>query len=522
MSRLHNAIEGLGACVALGLLLGALEGALAPGLGESFGEKLVLFALLDGMAGLALGAVVGLGCLALPRKSRRIWRVWLALGAVVMLLGLFAGSAARGVDRLQDQAWTEFSREQPLPTLRVDPDAPGPPILIVSVDTLRADALEHMPLLSARAEQGRTYTRAHSTSTWTLAAMASVHTGMDATQHGAGRRLDPDVTALRSPLDPEVRTLAQALVDRGYVTAAVVTNPYLSPAYGLHRGFDRSTDLSRRAALSRGLRRSVVLRQVVPPVRDDSQAVTDRALTLGRRVREGRYLMWVHYLEPHTPYGGGRGADCDWPDCFDDWAAVRRGERVMDEPTQARVQELYVRDLAVLDAELDRLLGELDGMGALDRTLVILVADHGEEFWEHGGVEHGHSTVEQVTHVPLIVWGPGIEPGVVDRAVDVRGVYDASLGWADGSGLGPLSAEGPDAITPITGQLFGAPTWACTDGHVRVDSVDGVVSGWDLDQQVAVEPPQHLVDCLPGAVPMGDADPDGGRDRALEALGYVE
>jgi arylsulfatase A-like enzyme len=327
--------------------------------------------------------------------------------------------------------------------------------------------------------------------------MASLHTGLMPADHGAGARQGPN-SHQRSGLNEDVETLAERLRRRGYVNGAVVTNPYLSMRYGLHRGFDRYIDLSRRALLQRGLRRSMLWRAWVPKASDDP---VPRALQLHSRLVEGRAFLWVHAIEPHAPYtrlDSDPHEDCEMPDCFSDW----RTEGDMDV-----IRGLYEADLARLDAQLDPLLDELI---AQDR-LVVLVADHGEAFGEHDGQAHGHGFWDEVTHIPLLVWGEG--QGEDEGAVDLTGLHEMLVDWADGG-----SAAIEPTETSMAGLLFGEESSACLTG--RTKAIDGV-GVFDLDadplelRPMTEDPPCAYRPLTPSEGTTVDVG-------VLRALGYIE
>ena len=494
LQRLANALEVLGGMLLLALIVGAVDGLLAtPVAAESVAQRMGTFALLDALLTSPLALLAALVALLFPRRGRL--RRALVPGGLLLVFGLGLSQVVQSTST-RGELTGAWLLEQPLPYLRSDP--PRRAIALVSVDTLRADGLDDMPLLRARAQSGMRYTAAHSTSSWTLPAMASLHTGLAPAEHGAGARQGA-ASYQRSGLEPSVDTLAEALRRRGYVNAAVVTNPYLSLRYGLHRGFDRYIDLSRRALLQRGLRRSLLWKPWVPPASDDP---TDRALQLHSRMHEGRSFLWVHYLEPHAPYTrleSDPHEDCALPDCYPDW----RTEGKMED-----IRALYRADLQRLDVQLDRLLAEL----IEEDRLVVLVADHGEEFGEHGGHAHGHSFYEEVTRIPLVVWAG--ETGTLEHNVDLLGVHDLVLRYSDGG-----SSLIPAGLTPMAGLLFGEESAACTDG--RYKRIAGVGS-FDLVEDPLEQHPldESLLDCT--LQPLQEREGSTMDPGVLRALGYVD
>ncbi|MCB9741218.1 MAG: sulfatase-like hydrolase/transferase [Alphaproteobacteria bacterium] len=508
----------LGFALALGLFDG-LRATPAGGepLSARLGGVLALdLALLAPLAGLA--ALLGL---LRPRVVapglRRLALGVLALSALLLARGL------RG--ELDLDALTETWRlSAPLPAL-AGPDE-ARPILLISVDTLRHDALEHMPRLRAWSEGALVYPQARAHAPWTLPAMASILTGEPPQVHGAGQRLADAAPHARSALSPELATLAERLRGWGYITAGVLTNPFLEPRFGLTRGLDRAWNLSRAAATRRALRRSSLLRPLLPPLSDDAEAVTDRALRALSRLDGGQYLLWVHYLDPHAPYATQAlppEAECAWPDCFDGHAALRREARSLSEAELERLRALYAADLARLDAGLARLLERVEALHP--PPLVLLVADHGEAFGEHGALEHGSSFFDEQVRVPLMVGGAGAS-GLVQRAVGTRAVFGAALAWAAEEGLGPLGVEGAPQPVALSSILFGPPGVACVLGGHKAIAHEGTTL-YDLvadpSERVGITdaPSPEMRACLEAAAEAA-VGPDPGGWEGLRGLGYVD
>lgn len=528
MSRLASAVRTLAAGTFLALLLGVADGLRGAALpGETLFERLRSTIVLD--MGLLTLPALALALLALarpvrPGRATALSAVWL-LGLLSAAIATVPRAAARG------QVLQSFPLNLPIPALRLPADEAAAPVIVLSIDTLRADAA--LPRLSERARGALRYSGAHANAPWTLPSMASAMTGRPVAEHGAGRRLDPAQTALRSALDPAIPTLAERLAEAGYVNLAVLTNAYLDPQHGLTRGFDRAFDLTRRALLVRGLRRSLLLAPWLNPEPDDAARVSSRAIEALNRVHEGRFFLWVHYIDAHAPYTRSPGAEgsCRLPDCFDGWPAVRRGERTLSEAEWAQIRALYAAETARLDEQIERFFAELDRLQLWDRALVLLYADHGEELGEHGGGEHGATFYEEVTRVPLYLWAPGRPGGDVKHNVSLADTFETILKWTADRSLGPLDPEAPESPIPMASLLFGEPGSACLDGAYKLIQRGEALSLYDLSrdpterEDLARELPDQVMrmrDCLPPAQPPGagpaPADPIG----ALRALGYVD
>lgn len=346
-----------------------------------------------------------------------------------------------------------------------------PSMVIIIIDTLRQDHLglygyeanPTSPNLDARAASAAVFERAFSTAPWTLPAFGSLLTGQLPTRHSAGARVKDVGEAIASTdprdlvghagslfyqLDETLPTLGATLQQAGYRTGAIMNNAFLSPEFGLSRGFDTyeydSEKPNRRAG-----------------------AATDRALDWLRAREEadetGPFLLLVHYFDPHMPYAApppfqgrfaNRHADDEFGVPVQDIRRLRY--RIRDrvegwERYTALEQALYDEEIAYTDSEVERLFAALDERGFLDSGYVVLTSDHGEEFNDHGGVEHGHSVYDEVIRVPFMVWGPEIEPGRYQLPVSLVDIMPTLLEAAGvaapatfaGSSLWNALREGP-------------------------------------------------------------------------------
>lgn len=264
-----------------------------------------------------------------------------------------------------------------------------PSILLVTLDTTRADAVEpeseavETPALAALADVGVRFTQAYSTVPETLPAHASMLTGLYPAGHGVhenSRRL-----ADRHEL------LTERLASAGYETAAFVSGAPLLRRFGLARGFDHYDDRFGGDAVERR-----------------ADATTAAALEYLEDGADEPLFLWVHYYDPHDPY--------DPPP-----------------PYRSRYAETpYLGEIAFMDRELGRLV-EAFRARARDRThRIVIVGDHGEGLGDHGEALHGNLLYQGVMRVPLIVAGSRIDSRVESRPVSIRDVFDTVVGWAAG------------------------------------------------------------------------------------------
>lgn len=272
-------------------------------------------------------------------------------------------------------------------------------VLLISVDTLRADRFvpAKMPGLSDLFASGLRFDRAYTTAPWTLPAHASMLTGYTPAKHG-----------VREPmqfLDRETQTLAERLQLQGYFTIGLTEGNYMAELYGLTQGFHlyyedppfmMEQDPSRASRLQANLAR------------------LDQALA----VHEGSAPLFVflHTYEVHCPYLPHDGLTDPENMGGTQWLL----DNEFTDLTAAQLDHLkalYDGEVAYTDQMLTPLVQRLVARG--DWT-VILTADHGEEFGDHGGLLHADTLYEEVTRVPLAIIGRGVrEQGLVQEAVSL-------------------------------------------------------------------------------------------------------
>jgi arylsulfatase len=407
----------LGVGIALHLWLRTVSGA---GVLEGGGAR----DALRGAAGLAAGAAAG-------------QLLGLALGRLRTLRPLPAGASLAFVVLLVLPAF--------LPTRAPRPDASRRNLLLLSIDTLRADrlgALGHpgglSPHLDRLARRAATHVGAITPLPRTLPSMSSVMTGLPPHSHGVRDNF-------HYALGEKAETLAEDLAGRGWATAAVNSNPVLSHDSGIFQGFasanDRGDDWS-RLGLVRGATRIATL---VAMRRGDRDAViTGLALRwLARRPSGRPFFLWVHWLAPHMPYEPTFPDDRRFDPGYDgahlrvlDYGDISKGDMTYRNPLSPREREhavrLYEGEVATADRAAGRLLRSLERDRLLDDTLVVLIADHGESLLEHGYFfNHGDFVYGPAAHVPLVVRDPGSPALFLDTVpaslADVRGIVEAKL-----------------------------------------------------------------------------------------------
>lgn len=282
-------------------------------------------------------------------------------------------------------------------------------VVLLTVDALRADHCSHhgyardtSPHLEEWASKGATFTTAISASSHTREAMPALLAG----KH--------PVDACTDTYELGTESIATALNRHGYTTGGFHSNPYLSRTYGFGNGFDEFYD-----DLLIGRHRSVALLQrLFDKLRDRhfarAEQINDRSISWLDTVQEP-FFLWNHYMDVHGPYEPPqtyRDQFCDTSisDRRCQWLfnqALSNPDEI-DAAERQLLIDLYDSEINYIDDHLAEFLRTLEHRGVLERTLVIITADHGDAFGEHGYYVHPRYLHEEVLHVPLIVIGPDI------------------------------------------------------------------------------------------------------------------
>jgi arylsulfatase len=316
----------------------------------------------------------------------------------------------------------------------------GPNILLIGVDTLRADALgawgrrpSLTPSLDRLAAESDVWPEAYTAFNVTNPSFASIFTGLYGKNHG--------VYDLKTPLPPSQTTLAELLAGAGYQTLALISASHLGDHNsGLGQGFAEVETATEQAAGEM-------------PV----DATMDWLAAQGRSPKP--FFVWLHLFDPHTPHTppepyalGQRPASAMGLSPVRAWTPFRAiGPRPFVEQVLAGNRDLYDGEVAYADRQVGRLLDFLASRGLLENTVVALVADHGENLGEHGILFRHIGLFETTTHVPLMIRWPGAGragrrlPGLV-QTIDLFPTLLAAAGLkpppSDGQDLRKLTGEG--------------------------------------------------------------------------------
>jgi len=299
-------------------------------------------------------------------------------------------------------------------------------VLLIVIDALRADHLgcygyhrNTSPFMDSIAAQGVVFERAMSASSFTCESVSSIFTGVlpSCSDTGAGWCSKPS---------PGKQSMAEFFSAAGYVTGLFTNQPALfDPAFDT--GFAETDHIEKKWGISR-----------------QGPRLTQRVLEFLAKNRDRKTMAYVHYLDPHSPYDPPQArylqfADEVFPGGLRLYKDVRPAvpELVAEGfgPGEARFDDLVLRydaEIADTDAALRALVEGMKDLGVLERTLVIITADHGEEFLDHGYVEHAWRLYNESIHVPLVFWAPALlEPARIADHVSLIDLLPTLIEFAD-------------------------------------------------------------------------------------------
>jgi arylsulfatase A-like enzyme len=452
----------------------------------------------------------------------------------------------------------------------------SPNIIILLFDALRGDQIGAMrhgssltPNIDELARQGKKYQDCYSTSSWTFPSVASLLTSR--LPHKMGL-LMPDF------LPDSIPTVAGILKQKGYYTTAIVANQILLPTYNLNKNFDDFRYLHKRGfpqlfypfnfffiPATRGLAEWAYQTGFLSMATfaADWQTVNQNAFEAIRKSAQQPFFLYVHYFEPHAPYISkpfhGGILDIEKLKLSENWDYSRSGlSPKINRQNEDKIKEFrfkrYSNGVRAADMATGEMMVYLQRLGIRDNTIVIILADHGEEFLEHGGWDHRRTLYQESVRVPLIISIPpeiGIELPDQPSGVSLLDVAPTILALAGVNEEFPLSdgwpLTRPYPETPrskymeldVDGKFSKAVVAEPYKLILREDQNTGQVDTmlFDLD-----EDPGELKNLYPGAITLADSlaqnlgnevilwENSGGKARreltrqelqVLRALGYT-
>jgi arylsulfatase A-like enzyme len=287
-----------------------------------------------------------------------------------------------------------------------------PNTVLIMIDALRADRLncygygpETSPHIDALAADAILFETCITQASWTKPSTATLLTSMYPSSHQAIYK--PDMLP-----DPVV-SIAEMLSGEGYFCLGFANNANITPMFNFGQGFDHYSylrpdyfffspesgfQLTGYNQLRLIRERFISQKKYVQHYYQDARVVNDHVISWLEDLRRGRFFVFIHYMEPHDPY---------FIHPYNGVGYARVSDPNPDPSMAGRLSEVYDGEVRHVDEAVGRLCGWLKEAGLYDQTLIVLTADHGQEFHEHGGWWHGTTLYEEQIHVPLVVKLPG-------------------------------------------------------------------------------------------------------------------
>ena len=311
-------------------------------------------------------------------------------------------------------------------------------LLVITIDTLRADSLGSYgyprpvsPNIDRFAEKSIVLNRVYAPVPLTVPSHATLFTGRQPFSH----RVQDQFGTLAN----EETTLAELLKQQHYATGAITGAAVLAPRTGLHQGFD-TFDFP-QPDLGGATRITEITRT--------ADEVSNRALTWLNEHKREKFFLWLHYWDPHTPYSPPTDHD-EFTSAFD----VLHHAAFFGHSIHAQ-RALYDGEVRFVDSELQRILEFLQGTRLLDKTVVLLTSDHGENF---GWNDHGDSLYEHELHVPAVLYNQGVS-GASDKLLSSAQLMPTLLQILD--------IESDDSLLPPVFESEDAPVLFFSSDKLR-------------------------------------------------------
>lgn len=379
----------------------------------------------------------------------------------------------------------------PAPPLRAKDGGIKPNVVMITLDTVRADHLSlygyskrTTPNIDRLADDAVVFLDAISTSPWTLAAHASLFTGRWVSGHNAHMQ--------HQKLDEDQLTLAEVFAKNGYATGGFVGGPYCIRKYGLAQGFTTYRDRLdffewRHTPYLFNARKLIQIlfpdlymflfqadgERIAPEINNDVFRWIDHN-------KQAPFFLFINYFDAHNPYNLGAEYrkkftkltfDADKANqLLDLYGYTPKHRYTRKNPTAPFLEfvtALYDAELYYLDSYVGRLIDKLEEEGLKENTIIVVTSDHGEEFFDHGGVYHGQTLFNELLHIPLLISYPGgeFESFMVDSRVGLEDVFPTVLELAgikarapeEAQSLVPYMREGDlsSVDNPVLAERFG-------------------------------------------------------------------
>lgn len=335
-------------------------------------------------------------------------------------------------------------------------------VIVVLIDTLRADKLKpyntntrvQTPGLDGLVSGAAIMANARTQENWTKPSVATLLSSLLPWEHGAVT--DDAVVPSSVELMPEI------MQERGFYTGALITNGYVSDKFGFKQGWNTYRNYIREGRPNRA-----------------QYVAADVLEWLDRRPQDKPFFLYIHTIDPHVPYKPPEHFlamyDAQPYSGVVDFSRdgtllenIKIGRTKLNVRDKEHLVALYDAEITYHDAHFAAMLEGLQRRGLSDNTMIVITADHGEEFWDHGSVGHGHSVYDELLHVPLVVKVPGLTQHTTSIP-DAVGLVDVLPTVLDVLGQPiPEQLAGRSFLPQLRGQGSSAPRTA----------VSGFMEGW--------------------------------------------
>ena len=323
-------------------------------------------------------------------------------------------------------------------------------VLFWMIDTLRADHLPfynedtnvEAPALSKLVDEGAMFQVAYVQGNESKVSHASLFSAMYPSRHRV---------LARGNLKPHHEIMPEAMKKLGYKTGAHISNGYISEPWGFAQGWDHFVNNLRDGW------------------RIDGMSMAGHAIDWAKKNKDESFFLYVGTIDPHVTYRrhediiGKYDEDASYTGRYrkycsgEDLGKIKGGGLSVNERDRLRIKNLYKNEITFNDQAFAKVRAAFEEMGIWDETMVVITADHGDEFWEHGSVGHGHNVHQELVHVPLLMYyKPLISAGtVVHSGADVLDVYPTLVDVAGGER--PEGLQGRSLVPELLGQHGGYP-----------------------------------------------------------------
>ncbi len=308
-----------------------------------------------------------------------------------------------------------------------DPKTPAKNLVVYLIDTLRYDKFDFYnnksncktPQISEFAKDATIFDAGYDNENWTKPSTASILTGLYPETHKAKEDT--------SKLPTGALMISQHLKKQGFTTGSFLANGYVSDAFGFKKGWDHYTNYIRETRNT------------------NADNVVKESLAWIDENKDKRFFAYIHTIDPHVPYSPPEkyrkmywNRDYDGPikpqATGDQLADIKTGKLEVNNKDKKYLEALYNGETTFNDFAFGELIKGLKEKGLYENTAILIIADHGEEFWDHGKVGHGHSLYEEMVHSPLVVRYPNMAP-VGKRIPHVVSMVDLAPTLCDLAGV---------------------------------------------------------------------------------------